>query len=96
MEPNAQQTTRLPTRSGPGKPARPAENRSPLGYIFGGIGGLVLGVLSTYFFRRASNENEDGPQPVQTAQLFGLALALLTVLRQIAEMGRPPNKRGRG
>lgn len=96
MEPNARRMPSLPARNGPSKPVRPAESRSIVSYIFGGVGGLALGLLSTYFFRRASSENEEGPQPIQTAQLFGLALTLLTVLRQIAELGRPPKKRGRG
>lgn len=96
MEPNAQRMTRLPTRNGPVKSTNSAEKRSLVGYLLGGVGGLALGLLSTYFFRRASHENEEGPQPIQTAQLFGLALTLLTVLRQIAEMGKPPHRRGRG
>lgn len=96
MEPNAQRMKRLPTRSGSLKPVKSAGKRSLTGYLFGGVGGLALGLLSTYFFHRASNENEEGPQPIQTAQLFGLALTLVTVLRQIAEMGKPPHKRGRG
>lgn len=72
-------------------PADPPKDRRP--YLLGIVGGLLAGLLGAYFFDRASQENPDGRQPVSTGQMFGVALALLTVLRQIAEMGKPPQKK---
>ncbi|MBK8134985.1 MAG: hypothetical protein KA401_04985 [Anaerolineae bacterium] len=93
MQRSPNNQTSLPTRNGLTivTPKPPPPDRRP--YLFGVIGGLFAGLLGAYFFDRASNENPEGRQPVSTGQIFSIALALLTVLRQIAEMGRPPQKK---
>lgn len=62
-------------------------------YIMGiGLGALV-GLVSAYLFNRAAEESEDGkPQPIPTGTLLGLVLSMLTLIRQIAESGKPKKK----
>jgi hypothetical protein len=64
------------------------------GLITGVIGGSVLGFLAAYLFARAAEEGpaRDGgkPEKVKTTQLLSVALAVLGVIRKVAEMGRPP------
>jgi nitrate reductase gamma subunit len=65
-------------------------------YLVGVLGGLVLGALSAYMYNRAAEEEvrrTGTPPSPQTGELMGLVLALLATVRQIAEMGRPDQKR---
>lgn len=65
---------------------------NPRPYWIGALGGLLSGLAGAYLFKRAADEaGKDGQiKPIETGQLFGLALALITVLRQIAELANPP------
>ena len=58
-------------------------------YLVGVIGGLLLGLLSAYLYVRATEENMTGdrPQRVKTGDLMKLTLALLAMIRQIADLG---------
>ena len=70
-------------------------------YIVGAAAGLLFGLLSAYLYNRAAGDNPPAPLPdgrnrVSTGEVIGLGLALLAVIRQIAEMGKGPEpKKGR-
>ena len=59
-----------------------------------GLGALV-GLLSSYLYARAAEENADadGAEPISTGQLLATLLAVLGVIRQIAALGKPDKKR---
>jgi uncharacterized membrane protein len=58
-----------------------------------GLGfGALVGVISAYFFVRASEEEEvEGRkrEPVSTGTIISLMLAVFALVRQIAESGKP-------
>jgi hypothetical protein len=59
-------------------------------YVMGvGLGALV-GMMSAYLFVRSAEENPESgrPEPIQTGTLISLLLAVLALVRQIAESGR--------
>jgi NhaP-type Na+/H+ or K+/H+ antiporter len=59
-------------------------------YVIGAIAGTLVGFVASYLYARAIeedvNRNGAGPQ-MQTGDMIALGLALLSVVRQIAEMG---------
>jgi len=58
--------------------------------------GVVVGVLSALLYMRAADEHirkQGVPPPAQNGELIGLALAILAVVRQISELGRPDLKK---
>jgi hypothetical protein len=62
------------------------------------IGGTVFGLLAAYFYARAAEDDaaKNGfiqPNRIQTGDVIGLALAALAILRQVAELGRTPDKK---
>jgi hypothetical protein len=63
-------------------------------YLFGTVVGTVFGVLSAYLYTRAAEEDvREGGKPnkqIQTGDLIGLGLAMLAIIRQVAELGRSP------
>jgi hypothetical protein len=65
-------------------------------YGLGLMAGAIFGLLSAYFYVRAVEEDtRQGGRPesrVQTLDLVGLMLAALAIMRQVAEMGRTPDK----
>ncbi|PMB48317.1 hypothetical protein CEN41_01940 [Fischerella thermalis CCMEE 5330] len=63
-------------------------------YIMGLILGAAIGLMSAYLFVRSAEENpETGrPEPIQTGTLITLLLAILGLMRQIAESGKPRRK----
>ncbi len=57
-------------------------------YLFGGLVGLAVGLLAAYFYARVSEENESGqPNRIKTMDAMKLAVALLSVVRQITDLG---------
>lgn len=64
--------------------------------IIGTVGGAILGALSAYLFARAAEEDADRnggkPAPIKTGQAISLGLALLALIRQISELGKPQKK----
>ena len=55
-----------------------------------GIGfGALLGLVSSYLYTRGVEENEGPDAGVSTAQLLGVTLTVIGLVRQIAELGKP-------
>lgn len=65
-----------------------------IGIVFGALTGLFAAVL---YSRAAEEERRSGgePQALQTGQIITLGLALLGVIRQVADMGHPGGKKRR-
>ena len=59
-----------------------------------GLGALV-GLLSSYLYARAAEENADSEtvESISTGQALAVLLAVLGVVRQIAALGKPEKKR---
>ncbi len=68
-------------------------------YLFGTAIGTMLGLASAYLYTRAAEEDVRSGgklnRQIQTGDLLGLGLAGLAIMRQIAEMGRTPEKKKR-
>lgn len=65
-------------------------------YVMGAAIGSLLGLASAYMYTRAAEEDADRlgkPKRVQTGDLLGLGLALLAIVRQVAELGKTPDKK---
>ena len=58
--------------------------------------GAVFGFLSSYLYTRAAEENDNPDagttKSISTGQLLGILLALIGVVRQISELGKPDKK----
>ena len=61
-------------------------------YVAGTLGGAVIGLIAAYLYSRASEEEiargGDRPQ-IPTTTMIGLLLSALSLIRQIAEAGKP-------
>lgn len=79
------------------KPMKNDENWKSQVYIMGGIIGTIFGLLSAYLFARAAEEdaarNGGVPEKIGTMQIISTSLAGLTLIRQIAELGKPNKKK---
>ncbi len=54
--------------------------------------GAVCGLVSSYLYTRAAEENGEqdaASRSVSTGQLLAILLAILGVIRQVAELGKP-------
>ncbi len=57
-------------------------------YLIGALIGLLLGLLTAYLYVRASQESASkGPTKIKTGDAMKVSLALLTLIRQITEIG---------
>ena len=59
-----------------------------------GVGlGAICGLIASYLYSRAAEEHEDGDasaaRSISTGQLQAVLLAVLGVIRQVAELGKP-------
>jgi hypothetical protein len=64
-------------------------------YVLGAAVGAVFGLLSAFMYARAAEEDAQRtgkPNAASTGEILGLGLAALAMVRQVAEMGRPPKK----
>lgn len=63
-------------------------------YIIGGVVGALFGLASAYLFSRTAEENSEDskPEKIPTGTLIGLTLSAISLLRQIAESGKPRKK----
>ena len=60
--------------------------------IVGAGFGALLGLLSTYLYSRAADEHGDGDAgggSLSTGQVLAVLVAIVGLLRQIAELGKP-------
>ncbi|MDX2140048.1 MAG: hypothetical protein SF123_18320 [Chloroflexota bacterium] len=67
-------------------------------YGIGMLVGALVGIAAAWMYARAVDEARiDGAEikPMQVGQIIAIGLALLGVVRQIAEMGRPTVKKSR-
>ncbi len=70
----------------------PSEQRSR--NLMLGIGlGAICGLIASYLYSRAAEEHDDGDtgaaRSISTGQLLAVLLAVLGVIRQVAELGKP-------
>ncbi len=64
-------------------------------YVIGAIAGGIFGFISAYLYARAAEEelSRTGGKPqLSTAQVIGLLLTGLGLIRQISESGKPAHK----
>lgn len=58
--------------------------------------GALFGFISSYLYTRAAEENDNPDagtaQSISTGQLLGLLLAMVGIVRQISELGKPDKK----
>lgn len=68
--------------------------------VFGAGLGALLGLISSYLYTRAAEENGDGEAgpggSISTGQLLAVLLAMLGLVRQIAELGKPKDDKKSG
>lgn len=61
--------------------------------VAGAALGALIGMISSYLYTRAAEENGNADAAargsVSTGQALALLLAILSVVRQIAELGKP-------
>lgn len=65
-------------------------------YLIGTIAGTLIGFFASYLYARAIEEdvNRSGVGPrLQTGEAIALGLALLSVIRQISELGSKTSAR---
>jgi hypothetical protein len=61
-------------------------------YLRGSLAGLLIGFLAAHFYARASEETNDGPQEVKATDTIKVLVAVLSLMRQITELGSGKNK----
>lgn len=73
------------------------EERKTRIMILGVSVGAVFGLVSSYLYTRAAEENENPnagtTESISTGQLLALLLAMVSVVRQISELGKPDKKK---
>ena len=66
-------------------------------YVMGTAAGALFGLVAALMYTRAADEdaqrNGGSPSKATTGEMIGLGLAALAMVRQIAEMGKGPNKK---
>ncbi len=65
-------------------------------YAIGAVSGALVGLLASYLYVRASEEEVGRggkPRPIGTGELIGLTLTALGLIRQITELGKSPRKK---
>ncbi len=80
-------------RSGNGNSGQSMQERKTRVILMGAGLGALLGIISSYLYTRAAEEHSDGQveasASVSTGQLLAVLLAVLGLIRQIAELGKP-------
>ena len=75
------------------------EGKTRIIVIGAGLGAL-LGLISSYLYAKAAEENSDeeaGPGgSISTGQLLAVLLTVLGLVRQIAELGKPKDDKKSG
>ncbi|MBN1679342.1 MAG: hypothetical protein JW966_03570 [Anaerolineae bacterium] len=74
--------------------AAPESNWKSRSYVMGGVLGVAVGLLAAYFYVRASEEsNVESPGRIKAMDALGLAVALLSIVRQITDLGANGGKK---
>ena len=71
-------------------PAQNGANWKMNAYLVGAVIGILLGLLSAYLYVRATEENgkqTGAPGRIKTGDAMKLTLSIITLVRQIAELG---------
>jgi hypothetical protein len=55
-------------------------------YMIGALGGLFVGAVAAYLYVRSVRENGASPPQVKTSEMIKLAVAVITLMRQITAM----------
>ena len=80
-------------RSGNGNSGQSMQERKARVILMGAGLGALLGLISSYLYTRAAEEHgesEGGSSAsVSTGQLLAVLLAVIGLIRQIAELGKP-------
>lgn len=72
----------------------PASGWKTRSYFIGGLIGLAVGLLAAYFFARVSEENgSHGPAKIKSLDALKLAVSLLSLVRQITDIGAGSSKK---
>jgi hypothetical protein len=78
-------------------PRDPSPNWKPRTYTLGALVGAAFGFLAAYLYARAAEEDAERsggkPKPVGTGEMIGLGLAVLALIRQVSELGKPTKKK---
>lgn len=75
-------------------PSVPENNWKTKIYAVGGSVGLLVGLISSYLYARAAQENTvDKPEPVKTMDVVRIGVALLAIVRQITDMAAGGGKK---
>jgi hypothetical protein len=60
----------------------------PQVYMLGGLFGLLVGLMAAYFYARAAEESTpDRPTRVKTMDALKLGVSMLSLVRQITDLG---------
>lgn len=62
-------------------------------YFLGGVAGLLVGFLAAYFYARASEESDSAPVHIKSMDALKLAVAVLSLVRQITDLGANGGKK---
>ncbi len=63
-------------------------------YMVGALVGICVGLLSAYFYTRVTEENgATEPVRIKTMDALKLAVSLLSVVRQITDLGASSSKK---
>lgn len=63
-------------------------------FTVSGITGVVVGLLAAYLYVRATEENGvSAPKQIKTMDMIGLAVTLLSIIRQITDLGASSGKK---
>ena len=67
--------------------AAPESNWKSRSYLMGGLLGVAIGLLAAYFYVRASEESNGQPSRIKSMDALKLAVAMLSLVRQITDLG---------
>ncbi|MCY3914789.1 MAG: hypothetical protein OXG49_02130 [Chloroflexi bacterium] len=83
-----------------GQPQDSLQERKARIIVAGAALGAALGLLSSYLYTRAAEESDSpeagAPNSVSTGQALAVLLAILGLVRQIAELGKPKSNEKSG
>lgn len=70
-----------------------SSNTNGMTYLAGVALGALVGLFGAFIFKRSEEEAPAGRRPVSNGQIFTVLLSSVTLIRQIAEMGKQQDKK---